>query len=156
VTLLDDSYVQRLFLESNIESHDRDKYLRILDGALREKGIPSSEVLAVSRSDLALVVVCKTYVFLASQRGVFNKRVEIANLVAYSKIVKLVQEEDGYKDRRESLLEAVDADSQSLLRFKWEGWLSGSSVTASDAATERDRILNIMLRLMNDASGSAV
>ena len=143
-----DDRVEQLLRASSIDPHDYDKHRRVLRGVLRGKGLAPSDVLAVSVTTFRLVVVCAKCIVFASEKGLVTKRVEIERVVPYSGIANLLQEEGGYKDRRESTLEAVDGNSKQVFQLKWEGWTRDGSVSATNAAGERDRILNTMLHAM--------
>ncbi|MBS1862960.1 MAG: hypothetical protein JSS68_14750 [Actinobacteria bacterium] len=138
---INDGQLGQIFFESNIYEFEYDKYLKILDAALADFELSASDVLGVSQT-MDLVAVLSTGVVRADQRGVFNKRVEVGKLVSYASVGNLIREQR-QPHGRESWLKLMGPDSQKLAEI---GWYAGGNVEIADAARERDRIYEIILK----------
>jgi hypothetical protein len=145
VPSLDDPHVQQLFDESNLDARDSEKHASLLRTAVEAKHMSTSEVLVVSQVGGRLVMVCATGVVFVSQVGVFKKRIDVGELVPYDRIARLLSEDGGWKDRRESVIKALDETQTVLFELRWEGWTTGGTITASAAAAERDRVREALL-----------
>jgi hypothetical protein len=145
------SEVRDVFEQSNIPPDYWDYNIKVLDVALRESGIAPSDVLAVSLAaePQQLIVVTNGGILVGTGRGVFRFRAEV-KYVPYSEIQTLVQDEGGYNERAESLLDVVGSNSAILARFKWTGWDRGGELTVGEAKRERDRVLNVALRMFQE------
>jgi len=135
VLSLNDGQLMLVFGRSNIYAFEHDKYLKVPDGVLAEQGLGADDVIAVSDSWEGLLVVCRTGVGRGSQRGIFNKRVEVAPFIPYDSVTELVREQR-QPHGRESWIK-LRAGAQTVGEFVWH---SGGDVEIADAARERDRI----------------
>ena len=138
---INDGQLRQIFFDSNIYEFEYDKCLTILDAVLSDSELSASDVFGVSDS-MDLVVVLSAGVVRAGQRGVFNKRVEVGKLVPYSSISELIREQR-QPHGRESWIKLMGRDSQTLAEI---GWYAGGNVEIADAARERDRVYEIILK----------
>ncbi len=143
--------IAHLFESSNIERFDWDKYGRVLEVVVREHGLAVEEIEAVSSPSFYLLIVWKDGHVLANERGVFNKRIEIASMVPYGGQVRVVRGQKGINAISESLIEGFNGYAEPLFELSWG---CGGPVSPSDAAAERDRVFAIVERLTNGATGS--
>ncbi|MGN6557884.1 MAG: hypothetical protein ACTHLH_07705 [Solirubrobacterales bacterium] len=135
-----DGEIRGAFAESNILSFDYDKYLTVVEAVLGDYEMEPSDVLGVSEA-LGLVVVCRTGVVRGDQRGIFNKRVEVGDLIRFDSVAELVREQRQPRGR-ESWIKLIGEGGRSLAEFVWH---AGGPVEIADAARERDRVYEIML-----------
>lgn len=135
-----DGELHQAFAVSNILSLDYDKYLKVVETVLGDYELEPSDVLGVSEA-WGLVIVCRTGVVRGDQRGIFNKRVEVGDLVPFESVTELVREQR-QPHGRESWIKLVGESGRSLAEFVWH---VGGPVEIADAARERDRIYEIML-----------
>jgi hypothetical protein len=84
---VDDMDVFSLFDDSNFDAYDKQRYPDLLRAGLAEQGLELEDVLAVTHG-FNLWAICKQGLFQARLRGVFNKRVEVDDLIPYSKILE--------------------------------------------------------------------
>lgn len=147
---INDGEFRQVFFESNIYEFEYDKCLKILDAVLSDFELSVSDVLGVSQT-MDLVVVLSTGVVRADQRGVFNKRVEVGKLVPYASVSNLIREQR-QPHGRESWIKLMGPDSQKLSEI---GWYAGGNVEIADAARERDRIYEIILKAAQASQGAS-
>jgi hypothetical protein len=144
---LDDPQIRHAFAESNIEAFDTADNARILNAVLREKSWQSSDVVAVSATDSDLVILTKAGLARASERGIFNKRVEVDS-VPYAQITGLVRSEKVWKGSTDSGI-VVRLVHTTWSRLSWtgywpyDGW-QREGPDANDTTAERDRVLSLL------------
>ncbi len=114
-----DLTVFKLFDESNFDAYDSksDRYPAVLKAGLEQHGLELSDVLAVTH-DLGLWAICKPGIFNASLRGVFKKRIEVNNLIPYSRVGSVRIEPSSPHTQRILL---TDTDGQALTRIDFSG-----------------------------------
>lgn len=150
MSLLADSQVSQIFMQSNIEAHKRDADARLLEELLDAVGLPSSDVVAVSRGEYHLFVVCTSMIAVAATKGILSKRVEVRDALPFDQVDQLRVLEEGYKDKREYILVVVGRGPASSIRLTWTGWLGESGgIPGASAETERDRIYEILRRAID-------
>jgi hypothetical protein len=147
---INDGQLGQIFFESNIFEFEYDKCLKVLDVVLSDFELSVSDVLGVSHT-MDMVVVLSTGVVRADQRGVFNKRVEVGELIPYTSVNSLIREQR-QPHGRESWIKLIGPDSQKLAEI---GWYAGGNVEIADAARERDRIYEIILKAAQAPQGAS-
>jgi hypothetical protein len=151
VTLLADDHVSRLFMQSNVEAHKRDTDARLLEELLDTLGLPPSDVVAVSRGEYHLFVVCTSMIAVAATKGILNKRVEVRDVLPFDQVDELRVIEEGYKDKREYILVLVSRGPATSVRLTWTGWLGEfGGIPAASAETERDRVCQLVRRAIDN------
>lgn len=153
-----DASIRTALERSNIEPAYRDVQRRILEEVLAKANLAPSDVLAVSQAEVSLkpdgssmgtramlVVVVKSGIAMAGQKGLLAKRVDMQTL-SYKSISGARPDEKLYAPRRgEMAIQGMAGGSVPLFRLGWN-WSPGGPVTAGQAAAERDRILNTLQR----------
>jgi hypothetical protein len=112
-----------LFLDAGISSpHDQEKYARRLDQVLAQEGITVDEILGVGErgtgSNLDLYVVHRQGITLASERGIFNKRIEVRHLCSTASIARLRVTEEGFKGTDLTII-GNDSRGAEVLKITW-------------------------------------
>lgn len=126
-----------LFKESNFEAYDRDRYPPVLEEGLAHHGLDVDDVLAVAQ-DFGLWVICRQGIFHADLRGLFKKRIEVDDLIPYSKMAGIRVEPSGPHTRK---LVIKGSDSRQLASINFSA--AGPERTIDGAATHCQRIANI-------------
>jgi hypothetical protein len=158
VDISGDASIRTVLERSNIETADRDVQQRVLEEVLAKANLTPSDVLAVSQAEVSLkpdgssmgtrpmlVVVVKSGIAMAEQKGLRAKRVDMQT-VSYKTISAALPDEKLYDPRRgEMAIQAMVGGSVPLFRLGWH-WSQRGPVTAGQAAAERDRILNTIHR----------
>ncbi len=147
MTLLTDNHVSQIFMQSNVEAHKRDADARLLEEVLGAVGLPPSDVVAVSRGEYHLFVVCSSMIVVATTKGVLSKRVDVRDQLSFAQVDELRVSEEGDKDKREYILVLASRGPASSVRLTWTGWLGEfGGIPASRAQAERDRICELVGR----------
>jgi hypothetical protein len=150
MSLLRDTHVRQLFEESNIEAEDHEKYRRVLERVLDAHGFSSSDVFAVS-SARNLVMVCKLGIFLADERGIFGKRIDIKLFLPWSHVTEITQTRPSLKSF------GIELRGESAARLLELRWSTGGPVAASEAMSENSRVyMNMMGALQADQGAGQV
>lgn len=89
-------HVSRLFEESNFDAYDRQRYPEVLQAGCLQHGLSSEDVLAVAQ-DFGLWAICNQGLFHADIRGMFKKRIEVDELISYSRIMEVQSEQSGLR-----------------------------------------------------------
>jgi hypothetical protein len=145
VTLLADTHVNQLFMESNIEPHQRDVNARLLQELLGTLGLQPSDLRAVSRGEYDLYFVGTSLIAVAGTKGIFSKPVEVRHALPIDQVVELSISEEGYKDKREYILVLAGEAPASNVRLTWTGWLGEfGGIPAASAEAERDRVYKLV------------
>jgi hypothetical protein len=143
---------------SNIGTAYRDVQRRVLEEVLAQANLGPSDVLAVSQAEVSLkpdgssmgtramlVVVVKSGIAMAEQRGLRARRVDMQT-VSYKSISAVLPDEKLYAPGRgEMAVQGMVGGSIPLFRVGWN-WSQRGPVTAAQAAAERDRVLNTIQR----------
>lgn len=110
-----DTRVFWVFEESNFDAYDRERFAPVLEAGLAHNGLTSEDVLAVTQ-DFGLWAVCAQGVFYADLRGMLKKRIEVAGLIPYSRIMEVQVEPSGPRTMK---LVIRDDDSRALAEIKF-------------------------------------
>ncbi|HTZ91093.1 MAG TPA: hypothetical protein VMB74_01750 [Streptosporangiaceae bacterium] len=143
---------------SNIDPSYRDVQRHVLDQVLATARLTASDVLGISQAEVSLrpdgssmgtkamlVVVAKSGIAMAEQKGLLARRVDVQT-ISYKSMSGAVADEKLYALRRgEMAIQAMTGGSVPLFRVGWN-WSQGGPVTASQAAAERDRMLAVIQR----------
>lgn len=112
-----------LFLDAEINSpHDQERYTRRLDEVLAQEGIAVDEIFGVGErgtgSNLDLFVVHRRAITLATERGIFNKRIEVKRLCPTASIARLRGTQEGFKGT-ELTITGNDSKGAEVLKITW-------------------------------------
>jgi hypothetical protein len=130
-----DLHVFGLFEESNFDAYDRQRYPEVLQAGCSQHGLSAEDVLAVTQ-DFGLWAICKQGIFRADLRGMFKKRIEVGELIPYSRIMEVQPEQSG--PRSIKLVARAD-DSTELAKIEF-----GPCESMDLAASQCRRIVQIM------------
>jgi hypothetical protein len=128
-------HVFGLFDESNFDAYDRQRYPEVLQAGCSTHGLSTEDVLAVTQ-DFGLWAICKQGIFRADLRGMFKKRIEVGEMIPYSRIMEVQAEQSGLRAVK---LVVRDDDSRELAKIEF-----GPCESADAAAAQCRRILQIM------------
>jgi hypothetical protein len=98
----------------------------------------------------SVVAISATGHVVASERGVFNKRVEV-EAVSYQDVATIRSCERGVRGRDGSFIEGFDAGGAELFALGWSvggGDPTYAEIQAGRAAAERDRVFRVMQSLI--------
>ncbi len=112
-----------LFLDAEItDQHDQERYRRRLDAVLAQEDITIDDIVGLGEngtgSNLDLYVVHRHGITLATERGLFNKRIEVQRLCPTASIARLRDTREGYKGT-ELAITAHDASGAVLTKITW-------------------------------------
>ena len=129
-----------LFQDSNFDAYDSgaDRYGAVLRAGLDRHGLDLSDVLAVTQ-DFGLWAICRSGLFNADLRGIFNKRIEVGEFIPYDQVSSIRQEPSGPKTGR---IVIEGHGGQELARIDFSA--GGMENTPEIAAAHRERIYRIL------------
>lgn len=105
----------QLFDESNFDAYDRERYVPVLEAGVAHNGLTLGDVLAVTQ-DFGLWAICTQGVFRADLRGILKKRIEVDDLIPYSRIMEAQVEPTGPHTAK---LVIRDDDSGTLAEIRF-------------------------------------
>ncbi len=148
------SSYMNLFLDAGItEARDQASYSRRLDAVLAQERIAVDNIIGLGErgtgSNLDLYVVHRQAITLASERGVFNKRVEVKKICPIASIARLRGTQEGYKGR-EITITAHDADGGTLAKIMWS--LSGPDWVEPLVLRQREHLFRVISAAMDRLS----
>jgi hypothetical protein len=135
-----DFHVFRLLDESNFDAYDRGHYGPVLEAGIAKHGLDIEEVLAVTQ-DFGLWAICTSGVFRAALRGVFKKRIEVDDLIPYSRIEEVRVESSS---PRSGKLVMLDVSNTKLGQIDFGA--GGPDRTIEGEKAQCERIMQIMER----------
>jgi hypothetical protein len=107
-----------LYLDAGI-SGDQDKYSRCLDAVLAQEGIGVDDIVGIGEKDDDLCVVHRQAITLASEKGMFNKRLEVRRVATIASVARLRKEIEGFKGRGGLSIIGYDANGEELWKINW-------------------------------------
>jgi hypothetical protein len=147
------------FTRSNIQETSWDHQRSVLERTLAKVNLDVSNVLALSQAEVSLkpdgssmgtrpmlLIVFKLGIATAEEKGVFGKRVETMT-ATYNSLSAVPDEKLYAQGRGEIAIQFFKGGSVPLFRVGWN-WSHGGPTSLTQAAEERDRILNITQRAM--------
>jgi hypothetical protein len=141
---------KNLFLDADIDGTDYEKYSRCLDVVLAEDGLSAEDVIGVGEngtgSNRDLYVVHRQAVVRAREKGIFNKRVEIARLCPTAAIARLREGKEGFKGT-DLTVTAYDASGEQILKIAWG--LGGPDWVEPLLLRQRENLLSALSRAMD-------
>jgi hypothetical protein len=140
-----------LFLDAGINSaHDQEKYSRRLDAVIAQEGIAIADIIGLGEngtgSNHDLYVVHRHAVTLTSERGIFNKRIEVQRLCATASIARLRETQEGFKGT-DLTITANDARGEQVLRITWG--LGGPDWVEPLVLRQRQNLFQVIGRAMD-------
>lgn len=109
-----------LFLDAGISFESaQEKHGRCLDELCRQQRLDVTDIIGVGEKDGELCVVHRQGIVLASERGMFNKRIELDNVAPVSAIARLRREIEGFKGRGGLCINAYDASGNEVFKLSW-------------------------------------
>jgi hypothetical protein len=106
--------------------------------------------MAIAMPGRSVLAISATGHVVASEKGVFNKRVEV-EAVSYSEVATIRSCERGVRGRDGSFIEGFDTRGVELFALGWSvggGDPSYAEAQAARAAAERDRVFRVMQSLI--------
>jgi hypothetical protein len=138
---VDDMQMFSLFDDSNLDAYDKQRYPEVLRAGLEHNGFELDDVLAVTQST-GLWAICKQGLFSANFRGVFNKRIEVDDLIPYSQILEARVEQIFRPEGAKIVLYNNSERKFAQIEFTPSG--GRFSTTSEDELAQCQRILQIM------------
>jgi hypothetical protein len=130
-----------LFDDSNLDAYDKQRYPAVLQAGLEQHGLELEDVLAVTKG-FGLWAICKQGLFSASFRGVFNKRIEVGDLIAYSQILEARVEQIFRPEGAKIVL--YDSSEKKFAEIEFTPSGGRFSTTSADERAQCQRILQII------------
>jgi hypothetical protein len=139
-----------LFLDAGINQMNHDKYSRCLDAVLAQEGITVGDIIGVGEHNDSLCVVHRQAIVEASERGMFNKRIELRRVGPVAGIARLRREAEGFKGRDGLNIIAHDASGQVQWKISWG--LGGPDWVVPAAERESEHVYNLIAQAMDSVS----
>jgi hypothetical protein len=146
-----------LFLDAQITNqHDQESYRRRLDAVLAEEGITIEDIIGLGEngtgSNLDLYVIHRQAITLASERGIFNKRIEVQRICPMASIARLRATEEGYKGT-EITITAHDESGAVIAKIVWG--LGGPDWVEPMIQRQREHLFAVISAAMDQLAGCA-
>jgi hypothetical protein len=106
--------------------------------------------VAIAMPGGSVLAISATGHVAASEKGIFNKRVEVKK-VSYQDVATIRSCERGVRGRDGSFIEGFDARGAELFALRWSvggGDPAYAEIQAGRAAAERDRVFRVMQSLI--------
>jgi phosphoribosylcarboxyaminoimidazole (NCAIR) mutase len=140
-----------LFLQAGISnSGDQEKYSRRLDAVLAHEGITAGDIVGVGErgtgGNLDLYVIHRQAIALVSERGVFNKRIEVQSVAPIASIARLKGTQEGFKGT-ELTITAIDANAKEVFKIVWG--LGGPDWVGPLVERQRQHLFDVISKAMD-------
>lgn len=122
----------------------------LLEPAIERAGWSGADVVAIAMPDRSVLAISATGHVVASEKGIFNKRVEVEG-VSYQDVATIRSCARGVRGRDGSFIEGFDAHGAELFALRWSvggGDPTYAAIQAERAAAERDRVFRVMQSLI--------
>jgi hypothetical protein len=143
-----------LFLDAGIsDRRDQENYGRRLDAYLAQERITVGDIVGIGErgtgGNLDLYVVHRQALALATERGMFNKRIEIQRVAPIASIARLRATQEGFKGT-ELTITANEANGHELFKIVWG--LGGPDWVGPLVERQRQNLFSVISKVMDLAS----
>jgi|ERR1019366_2751609 hypothetical protein len=150
------SKYMNLFLDADItDQRDQTSYSRRLDAVLAQEGITIEDIIGLGEngtgSTFDLYVVHRQAITLASEHGMFSKRIEVRRLCDLGSIARLRSTEEGYKGR-DLTITAHDESGAVIARIAWS--ISGPDWVQPLVTQQREHLFSVVSAAMDQLAES--
>ena len=140
-----------LFLDAEItDQRDQESYSRRLDAVLTQEEITINDIIGLGENgtgaNLDLYVVHLHGITLASESGIFNKRMEVRRVCPLASIARLRGTQEGYKGS-EITITAHDESGTVVARIAWG--LSGPDWVEPLVLRQREHLFTVISSAMD-------
>jgi len=109
-----------LLLDADIsDRHAQEKYGRCLDAVLAQEGAGVDDIFGVGQRHDDICVVHRKGIAVASEKGIFNTRIEVRRVGPIMGVARLRKEVEGFKGRGGMSIIGYDAGGQELWKVNW-------------------------------------
>jgi hypothetical protein len=140
-----------LFLDAEItDQRDHESYSRRLDAVLAQEEITVDDIIGLGENgtgaNLDLYIVHRHAITVASESGIFNKRMEVRRLCSMASIARLRGTQEGYKGR-EITITAHDENGAVVAKIAWG--LSGPDWVEPLVTRQREHLFAVISAAMD-------
>jgi hypothetical protein len=140
-----------LFLDAEItDQRDQESYSRRLDAVLAQEEITIDDIIGLGENgtgaNLDLYVVHRHGITLASESGIFNKRIEVRRICTLTSVARLRGTQEGYKGS-EITITAHDQNGTVVARIVWG--LSGPEWVEPLVLRQREHLFAVISEAMD-------
>jgi len=138
-----------LYLDAGI-SGDQEKYGRCLDAVLAQEGIGVDDIVGIGEKDDDLCVVYRQAITLVSEKGMFNKRLEVRRVASIASVARLRKEIEGFKGRGGLSIIGYDSSGEELWKINWG--LGGPDGVLPMVERQSDHLFKVIGEAMDKVS----
>jgi hypothetical protein len=139
---------QRVLAEVGaVRAPELERFVRFLDAACAWEGIGGDDIVGVADTFDGFIVVHRQAIVVVTERGVFNKRIDVKRQCSIDAIANLATSTEGFKPP-DLVLNATDSQGKRVFSARW----SVSLIDERDAARARDeckRLFDVIAAAMD-------